>query len=97
MSQLSGSTGLMGFTGSKRGTAYAAEELTRHLVGQVLEQRQRQTLSTPVSVHVVLSGHGKARRSVPKMRMDLGLAVVTLSDATPRPHNGCRPKKPRRV
>ena len=92
LSQLHGSTGMAGFTGSKRGTAYAAEELTRRLRQSV--QTHRPDLHR---VSLVLSGFGKGRRAVSKILTDLGYHIEVVSDATPRPHNGCRPKKPRRV
>lgn len=48
-------------------------------------------------VDVYLSGYGPGRLAVLKILNEIGISVHMISDITPLPHNGCRPKKPRRV
>jgi len=93
--QRSGSTGLLGFQKSKRSTAYASEELIRKMFNQL--HREVKEEEHRVRIDLVFSGYGQGRVSMVKMRLQLGFPVRSLSDATPLAHNGCRPKKPRRV
>ena len=104
MLQWSSSTGKFGFHGSKRGTAYAAESLTRERVrvwtGFVRSQGTGASGGkVTYAWNVFLVGHGKGRTAVMKVlnQSKPWVTVGTVSDATPLAHNGCRPKKPRRV
>jgi ribosomal protein S11 len=95
--QLSGSTGLCGFSKGKRGTAYAAEELTRRLFKEFEESIKISNLIQLVHVNLVLDGYGQGRLAVAKIIGKLGYSISLISDVSPLNHNGCRPKKPRRI
>jgi len=101
ISQFNGSTGCFGFTKSKRGTSYASEELTRKLLKRLSIQIQtmyneRLDVSS-INTHIILSGHGRGRLSVMSVLMNAGYSLHTITDATGVNHNGCRPKKQRRI
>ena len=86
----SGSAGSAGFRGSRKSTPYAAaiaaEKVARKSLGAGLQE-----------VAVVVKGPGYGRISAIKALKNAGLKVLSISDVTPIPHNGCRPKKTRRV
>jgi small subunit ribosomal protein S11 len=86
----SGSAGSSGFKGSRKSTPYAAsaaaEDLGRKAVSAGMQE-----------VSVVVKGPGYGRISAIKSLKTAGLRVISISDVTPIPHNGCRPKKIRRV
>ncbi|HDQ88629.1 MAG TPA: 30S ribosomal protein S11 [candidate division WWE3 bacterium] len=86
----SGSAGAAGFKGSRKSTPYAAsvaaEDLGRKAVSAGMEE-----------VSVIVKGPGYGRIPAIKSLKTAGLKVVSISDVTPIPHNGCRPKKIRRV
>ena len=84
------SGGSAGFKGSKRSTSYAAQA-TAEMVG---EKAYKIGIR---NVQVRLKGIGKGRFSVAKGLRSTGLRVQSIADATPLPHNGCRPPKKRRV
>ena len=82
--------GSSGFKGSRKSTAYAAT-LTAQKVAEV-------ALSMGIiSVSVEVKGPGAGRESAIRALSAAGLQVTSISDVTPLPHNGCRPKKQRRV
>lgn len=87
--QVSQSCGAVGFKGTKRGTSYAAEQLA-HTIAEDIEGQIS-------SVHILFDGMGRGRASVAGIIEDHGIKVVSVSDATGMPHNGCRPKKKRRI
>ena len=82
--------GKAGFKGSRKNTAYAAtiasEKVAREVVSMGL-----------ASVAVRVKGPGAGRESAIRALSGAGLQVTSISDVTPLPHNGCRPKKQRRV
>ena len=84
------SSGKCGFRGSRKSTAYAAQVVTqdagRKAMGHGLKE-----------VSVRLNGPGLGRDSAVRALQSLGLAVNSITDVTPVPHNGCRPPKRRRV
>lgn len=86
----SGSAGASGFKGSRKSTPYAAstaaEEAARKAVNAGLKE-----------VSVIVKGPGFGRISAIKALRTAGLKIISISDVTPIPHNGCRPKKQRRV
>lgn len=84
------SAGLAGFKGPKKSTPYAAQIITRIAV----EKAREQGLS---EVSVMVRGVGTGRESAVRALNANGLIVTSIKDITPIPHNGCRPKKPRRV
>jgi small subunit ribosomal protein S11 len=84
------SAGIAGFKGPKKSTPYAAQIITRIAV-----EKARETGLKEVSVFV--KGVGTGRESAVRALNANGLVVTYIKDITPVPHNGCRPKKPRRV
>ena len=87
---LSGSAGKSGFKGSRKGTPFAASQITSVLAKDM-------TLMGIKSVEVNLQGAGSGRDSVVRSLQGAGLNISVLRDVTPLPHNGCRPPKKRRV
>ncbi|MBI2459259.1 MAG: 30S ribosomal protein S11 [Parcubacteria group bacterium] len=84
------SAGLAGFKGPKKSTPYAAQIITRIAV----EKAKKFGLS---EVSVMVKGVGTGRESAIRALNANGLIITSIKDITPIPHNGCRPKKPRRV
>lgn len=84
------SAGVVGFKGPKKSTPYAAQIITRIAV-----DRAKETGLKEVSAFV--RGVGTGRESAVRALNANGLLVTSIKDITPIPHNGCRPKKPRRV
>lgn len=84
------SAGLAGFKGPKKSTPYAAQIITRIAV----EKAKQYGLE---EVSVCVKGVGTGRESAIRALNANGLIVTSIKDVTPIPHNGCRPKKPRRV
>jgi len=87
---LSGSAGKSGFKGSRKGTPFAASQITSVLAKDM-------TVMGIKSVEVNLQGPGSGRDSVVRSLQGAGLNISVLRDVTPLPHNGCRPPKKRRV
>lgn len=85
------SAGMAGFKGAKKATPYAAQIITRIAVGKA---RQEFGLS---EVAVFVRGVGTGRESAVRSLNNNGLIVTSIQDVTPKPHNGCRARKPRRV
>jgi small subunit ribosomal protein S11 len=85
------SAGIAGFKGAKKATPYAAQIITKIAV---LKAREEYGLE---EVNVFVSGVGTGRESAIRSLNANGLNVLAIKDVTPIPHNGCRPKKPRRV
>jgi small subunit ribosomal protein S11 len=84
------SAGMAGFKGAKKSTPYAAQIIVRIAV----EKAKEFGLS---EVSVFVKGVGTGRESAIRALNANGLIVSSIKDVTPIPHNGCRPKKPRRV
>ncbi len=85
------SAGLAGFKGAKKATPYAAQIITKIAVQKAKEEYGLQEVS------VFVSGVGTGREAAIRALNANGLEVNAIKDTTPVPHNGCRPKKPRRV
>jgi small subunit ribosomal protein S11 len=85
-----GSSGKAGFRGSRRATPYAATKAAE-LVGAEAYQAGMRELA------VFLKGPGMGRISSIKALKSAGLNIVSISDITPIPHNGCKPKNKRRM
>ncbi len=84
------SAGRVGFKGSRKSTAYAAQ--------QVAQDAARQAMSHGVKeIEVRVKGPGSGRESAIRALQAIGLEISTIKDVTPVPHNGCRPRKKRRV
>jgi small subunit ribosomal protein S11 len=84
------SSGSLGFSGAKKGTPFAAAK-----VGELLGDRALQMGMKEVAV--VVSGVGAGRESSIRAFATKGIHIQSIKDTTPVPHNGPRPKKPRRV
>lgn len=84
------SAGKMNFRGSRKSTAYAAQVVTQDAGRTAMSHGLKE-----VEVHV--RGPGMGRDSAIRALQALGLIVTSIVDATPVPHNGCRPPKRRRV
>ena len=87
---LNGSAGKSGFKGSRKGTPFAASQITSVLAKDM-------TLMGIKTVEVNLQGAGSGRDSVVRSLQGAGLNITVLRDVTPLPHNGCRAPKKRRV
>jgi small subunit ribosomal protein S11 len=85
-----GSSGTAGFKGSRKGTPYAAQLAARDAARKGMEHGLRQ-------VEVYIKGPGSGREAAIRSLQASGLAITSIRDTTPIPHNGCRPRKRRRV
>ena len=84
------SAGRIGFKGSRKGTPFAAQVAAQNAGGNVKDVGMR-------SVDVLVNGPGAGRESAIRALQAAGLEVKSIKDVTPIPHNGCRPRKRRRV
>jgi small subunit ribosomal protein S11 len=85
-----GSAGRVGFKGSRKNTPYAATQAATLAAKQAVDMGMRK-------VQVFVRGPGSGRESAIRALAAAGLAISAIRDITPIPHNGCRPKKRRRV
>jgi small subunit ribosomal protein S11 len=85
------SAGVAGFKGPKKATPYAAQIISRIAVGKAREKYGLEEVS------VLVKGVGTGRESAIRALHNNGLIITSIKDITPIPHNGCRPRKPRRV
>jgi small subunit ribosomal protein S11 len=85
-----GSSGTAGFKGSRKGTPYAAQLAAQGAAQKAKEQGLRQ-------VEVFVRGPGSGREAAIRAIQAVGILVAGIKDVTPVPHNGCRPRKRRRV
>ena len=84
------SAGRVGFKGSRKSTAYAAQQVAQDAARQAMSHGMKE-----VEVHV--KGPGSGRESAIRALQAIGLEISAIKDTTPVPHNGCRPRKKRRV
>lgn len=84
------SAGGLGFKGAKKSTPYAAQTTAETAAKKAMDYGLRE-------VHVYVKGPGVGRESAIRSLGNLGLWVKSIRDITPIPHNGCRPRKSRRV
>lgn len=84
------SSGNVGFKGAKKGTPYAATTAMKSLLENIAKFK-------PELAEVYVSGAGNGRDAALRALSGSGLRVTKIQDVTPLPHNGCRPKKARRV
>lgn len=85
-----GSAGQYGFKGPKKSTPYAAGVVLKETLEKVKETGLKE-------VSVFVKGIGSGRDGALRAITGAGLTILDIKDVTPIPHNGCRPKKPRRV
>ena len=84
------SAGEMGFRGSRKSTAFAAQTAAETAAKAAMEHGMK-------TVEVYVKGPGAGRESAIRALETVGLQVTLIKDVTPIPHNGCRPPKRRRV
>ena len=84
------SAGRVGFKGSRKSTAYAAQQVAQDAARQAMSHGMRE-------IEVRVKGPGSGRESAIRALQAIGLEITTIKDVTPVPHNGCRPRKKRRV
>lgn len=84
------SSGKMGFRGSRKSTAYAAQVVSQDACRQAMSHGLKEA-------EVRVKGPGSGRESAVRAVQGLGIDVTAIKDVTPIPHNGCRPPKARRV
>jgi small subunit ribosomal protein S11 len=84
------SAGKVGFKGSRKSTAYAAQMVAQDACRQAMGHGLRE-------VEVRVKGPGSGRESAVRAIQAVGLDITLIKDVTPVPHNGCRPPKQRRV
>ncbi len=85
------SAGQVGFKGTKKGTPFAAQKAAEEITRKAKEEFQLE------KVRVVVKGPGSGRETAIRTLQAGGLRVVSIKEATPIPHNGCRPPKKRKV
>jgi small subunit ribosomal protein S11 len=85
-----GSAGVAGFKGSRKSTPYAAALSAEVAARKAMEHGMR-------LLEVEVSGPGSGRESALRALQAAGFTVTSIRDVTPIPHNGCRPRKRRRV
>jgi small subunit ribosomal protein S11 len=82
--------GRVGFKGSRKSTAFAAQQVAQDAARQAMSHGMRE-------VEVRVKGPGSGRESAIRALQAIGLEISVIKDCTPVPHNGCRPRKKRRV
>jgi small subunit ribosomal protein S11 len=82
----SSTAGAVGFKGARKSTPFAASRASEDAVSKSVKYGLRE-------VDVFISGPGIGRQMAVKSLRNAGLKILSLSDITPIPHNGCRPKK----
>jgi small subunit ribosomal protein S11 len=82
--------GRVGFKGSRKSTAYAAQMVAQDAARQAMSHGLRE-------VEIRVKGPGSGRESAIRALQAIGLEISSIKDVTPVPHNGCRPRKKRRV
>jgi len=84
------SAGAVGFKGAKKSTPFAASRVAEILMEKIADTGIK-------NIEVFVRGIGAGRDSAIRSLASRGLNVISIEDITPLPHNGCRPKKPRRI
>jgi small subunit ribosomal protein S11 len=82
--------GRVGFKGSRKSTAYAAQMVAQDAARQAMSHGMKE-------VEIRVKGPGSGRESAIRALQAIGLEISSIKDITPVPHNGCRPRKKRRV
>jgi len=82
--------GKTGFRGSRKSTSYAAQKVAQDAARRAMSHGLKE-------VEVRVKGPGSGRESAIRALQAVGLEITSIRDVTPIPHNGCRPKKRRRV
>ncbi len=85
-----GSAGTVGIKGSRKSTPFAAGQAAERVARRAMDNGMRQ-------VEVLVKGPGSGREAAIRSLEAAGLAILSIRDVTPMPHNGCRARKRRRV
>ena len=85
-----GSAGCVGFKGSRKSTPFAAQQAAQHCAAAAKRNGVRE-------VEIRVKGPGSGRESAISALQQTGLRIASIEDVTALPHNGCRPRKRRRV
>jgi small subunit ribosomal protein S11 len=84
------SAGTIGYKGSRKSTPYAAQRAAEKVADKIKKMGVHE-------LEVLVRGPGSGRESAIRALANSGIEVKTIEDVTPLPHNGCRPRKRRRV
>jgi small subunit ribosomal protein S11 len=84
------SAGTMGFKGSRKSTPYAAQVAAEDAGKKAIEHGMK-------NLEIEVRGPGSGRESALRALQAAGFNIISIRDVTPIPHNGCRPRKRRRV
>lgn len=84
------SGGKVGYKGSKKNTSFAAQMASEQIAKEAMGLGLRK-------INVIVKGPGAGRESSIRALNAAGLEILSIKDITPVPHNGCRPKKKRRI
>jgi small subunit ribosomal protein S11 len=84
------SAGNVGFKGSRKSTPFAAGQAAERVARKAIDNGMRQ-------IDVLVKGPGSGREAAIRSLEAAGLSILSIRDVTPMPHNGCRPRKRRRV
>jgi small subunit ribosomal protein S11 len=84
------SAGRLGFKGAKKGTPFAASKVAEAMIYAINKLKINR-------IKVLVKGVGSGRESAIRSLAGRNFDIISMKDITPIPHNGCRPKKPRRV
>jgi small subunit ribosomal protein S11 len=84
------SAGTVGFKGTKKGTPFAAQVAAQNVARRAMDAGMRR-------VDVFVKGPGSGRETAIRALSAAGMEIGSIRDVTPIPHNGCRPRKRRRV
>ena len=84
------SAGAMGFKGSRKSTPYAAQVAAEEAGKKAMDHGMK-------TLEVNVKGPGSGRESALRALQSIGFTITSIRDVTPIPHNGCRPRKRRRV
>ncbi|MCX5726153.1 MAG: 30S ribosomal protein S11 [Candidatus Saganbacteria bacterium] len=85
-----GSAGNVGFKGTKKGTPFAAQSAATAAARKAIERGVKE-------INVLVKGPWSGRETAIRALQAAGLEINSIKDVTPIPHNGCRPRKQRRV
>lgn len=85
-----GSAGSMGFRGPKKATPFAATKIVENMMEKLRKVGMK-------DLHIFVKGIGSGRDAAVRAFGMQGFNMLSIKDMTPMPHNGCRPRKPRRV
>ncbi|OGI21361.1 MAG: 30S ribosomal protein S11 [Candidatus Moranbacteria bacterium RIFCSPHIGHO2_01_FULL_55_24] len=83
-------SGHMGFKGAKKSTPYAATQVVADLTEKVKKYGVNE-------LEVFVKGVGSGREAAIRALANNGFTLIAIKDVTPVPHNGCRPRRPRRI